>query len=117
MKLLLSIFALTGANVAAFTPNASPTNIAPKHAASSSTQLSMGLGGTIVKAAKSSPTATAIAGGALLGTVAVKAILDRPSRTYEDGSVAREYDAWTQDGILEYYWGEHIHLGYYNEEE
>ena len=77
----------------------------------------MGLGGTIVKAAKSSPTATAIAGGALLGTVAVKAILDRPSRTYEDGSVAREYDAWTQDGILEYYWGEHIHLGYYNEEE
>jgi len=31
--------------------------------------------------------------------------------------VAREYDAWTQDGILEYYWGEHIHLGYYNEEE
>ena len=22
-----------------------------------------------------------------------------------------------QDGILESYWGEHIHLGYYNEEE
>jgi MPBQ/MSBQ methyltransferase len=54
---------------------------------------------------------------ATVGTVAVKAILDRPSRTYEEGSVAREYDAWTQDGILEYYWGEHIHLGYYNEEE
>ena len=26
-------------------------------------------------------------------------------------------DAWTQDGILEYYWGEHIHLGYYSDED
>lgn len=41
------------------------------------------------------------------------------SRTYdrEANSVGREYDAWTQEGILEYYWGEHIHLGYYNNEE
>ena len=41
------------------------------------------------------------------------------SRTYdrEANSVGREYDAWTQEGILEYYWGEHIHLGYYNKEE
>jgi MPBQ/MSBQ methyltransferase len=31
--------------------------------------------------------------------------------------VGREYDAWTSEGILEYYWGEHIHLGYYNKEE
>lgn len=57
---------------------------------------------------------------AAVGTAAVvagKVILDRPSRTYEEGSVAREYDAWTQDGILEYYWGEHIHLGYYTKEE
>merc|ERR1712232_1389766 len=37
--------------------------------------------------------------------------------TYGDGTVAKEYDAWTQDGILEYYWGEHIHLGYYTKEE
>ncbi len=28
-------------------------------------------------------------------------------------SVAQSYDAWTQDGILEFYWGEHIHLGHY----
>jgi len=63
------------------------------------------------------PTAAAIAATAAVGTIAGKAILDRPSRTYEDGSVAREYDAWTQDGILEYYWGEHIHLGYYTKEE
>jgi MPBQ/MSBQ methyltransferase len=40
-----------------------------------------------------------------------------PSRTYnqEDNSVGREYDAWEEEGILEYYWGEHIHLGYYEE--
>jgi len=63
------------------------------------------------------PATAAVAGAAVLGTVGVKSILDRPSRKYEDGSVAREYDAWTQDGILEYYWGEHIHLGYYTKEE
>lgn len=63
------------------------------------------------------PATAAIAAAAVLGTAGVKLILDKPSRTYEDGSVAREYDAWTQDGILEYYWGEHIHLGYYNDEE
>jgi MPBQ/MSBQ methyltransferase len=27
--------------------------------------------------------------------------------------VANSYDQWTEDGILEYYWGEHIHLGHY----
>jgi len=59
----------------------------------------------------------AIAATAAVSTAAVKLVLDRPSRVYSEDSVAREYDAWTQDGILEYYWGEHIHLGYYNEEE
>ena len=54
---------------------------------------------------------------AVVGTAGVKFVLDRPSRKYEEGSVAREYDSWTQDGILEYYWGEHIHLGYYTKEE
>ena len=41
------------------------------------------------------------------------------SRTYDRdaNSVGREYDAWTEEGILEYYWGEHIHLGYYNKDE
>ena len=38
-------------------------------------------------------------------------------RAYADGSsVGNEYDAWTNEGILEAYWGEHIHLGYYNEQ-
>ena len=31
--------------------------------------------------------------------------------------MGREYDAWTSEGILEYYWGEHIYLGYYGEDE
>lgn len=35
-------------------------------------------------------------------------------RSYESSStVANSYDQWTQDGILEFYWGEHIHLGHY----
>lgn len=34
----------------------------------------------------------------------------------DDNSVGREYDAWTDEGILEAYWGEHIHLGYYHEQ-
>ncbi|MDX2256085.1 MAG: methyltransferase domain-containing protein [Pseudanabaenaceae cyanobacterium bins.39] len=36
------------------------------------------------------------------------------ARTYQSAdSVARSYDEWTQDGILEFYWGDHIHLGHY----
>lgn len=38
----------------------------------------------------------------------------RAARPYESAtSVANSYDQWTEDGILEFYWGEHIHLGYY----
>jgi len=53
---------------------------------------------------------------ALAGTGFVKLFLDKPSRTYGQGTVADEYDEWTEQGILEYYWGEHIHLGYYGPE-
>jgi MPBQ/MSBQ methyltransferase len=36
------------------------------------------------------------------------------ARRYDSSdSVASSYDEWTQDGILEFYWGEHIHLGHY----
>jgi MPBQ/MSBQ methyltransferase len=89
---------------------------------SSSSSLSMGLKSSVLnnvvtKAIQQHPIATTVAGSAIVGTATVKLILDRPSRTYSADSVAREYDAWTQDGILEYYWGEHIHLGYYNDEE
>jgi MPBQ/MSBQ methyltransferase len=56
----------------------------------------------------------AAATAALASTGFVKLYLDKPSRTYGEGTVADEYDAWTEEGILEYYWGEHIHLGYYS---
>lgn len=51
-----------------------------------------------------------------MALLALKRVYDTPSRTY-DNNVGNEYDAWTEEGILEYYWGEHIHLGYYTEEE
>ncbi len=36
------------------------------------------------------------------------------ARRYQSSdSVANSYDRWTEDGILEFYWGEHIHLGHY----
>jgi MPBQ/MSBQ methyltransferase len=58
---------------------------------------------------------------ALIALVVFYAVrsLNRPSRVYnrEANTVGREYDAWTSEGILEYYWGEHIHLGYYGENE
>jgi MPBQ/MSBQ methyltransferase len=122
---ILSLFLLSN-EVSSFTVNNNNSinnNVArtsSSSTSSSSTQLQMAGGvNTIIKTANKlgGPTTAAIAATAVLGTAGVKFILDKPSRKYEDGSVAREYDAWTQDGILEYYWGEHIHLGYYNEEE
>jgi len=84
---------------------------------SSATQLNMvSPAVALVAQAVRTPAGVAIATGAL-ATLGVKAYLDRPSRTYGNGTVAKEYDEWTNDGILEYYWGEHIHLGYYSKEE
>lgn len=58
---------------------------------------------------------------AFLGVILywIKRVIWTPTRTYDQSanSVGREYDAWTTEGILEYYWGEHIHLGYYNKTE
>lgn len=49
---------------------------------------------------------------AALGLGAIVYLLS--ARRYQSGdSVALAYDQWTQDGILEFYWGEHIHLGHY----
>ena len=40
----------------------------------------------------------------------------RKSRKYESiKSVASSYDSWTNDRLLENLWGEHIHLGFYEE--
>ena len=110
----LVVLALVGG--ASLVASFAPTTVVTK---SSSTQLQMGLASAAVKTVKNIgvPATTAVVAGAAIGAIGVKTILDRPSRKYQDGSVAREYDAWTQDGILEYYWGEHIHLGYYNQEE
>jgi MPBQ/MSBQ methyltransferase len=46
-------------------------------------------------------------------TIGIALYLFTP-RSYESSnSVANSYDEWTEDGILEFYWGEHIHLGHY----
>jgi len=59
--------------------------------------------------------------GLLAGSLALGKVFARGSRPYEqkdgkgkdDGSVGSAYDDWTSEGVLEHYWGEHIHLGYY----
>ena len=45
--------------------------------------------------------------------VGIVAYLLTARRYSSADSVANSYDEWTQDGILEFYWGEHIHLGHY----
>jgi MPBQ/MSBQ methyltransferase len=50
----------------------------------------------------------------LLGVAGLAALYLLSPRRYQSGeSVATAYDEWTEDGILEFYWGEHIHLGHY----
>ena len=97
----------------------SVTAFVPLTPAKQQSKLQMGVIGSATNAVTKlgGPTTAAIATAAVVGTAGIKFVLDRPSRKYEEGSVAREYDAWTRDGILEYYWGEHIHLGYYTKEE
>ena len=66
-----------------------------------------------------------LTGVAMLGSVVAALlvwlvrVLNTPSRVYDQAAntVGREYDAWTSEGILEHYWGEHIHLGCYGEGE
>ncbi len=52
-------------------------------------------------------------------TMKVRKNLDIGARPYvkENDTVAKAYDAWTNEKIVENMWGEHIHLGYYNIEE
>lgn len=75
---------------------------------------------TLVSVAQSFVAAHSTVIAVLLGACVMIAALIRTlkegSRKY-DGNVGEEYDAWTREGILEYYWGEHIHLGYYSEQE
>ncbi len=50
---------------------------------------------------------------ALHGIVGITVYLVTARRYQSADSVASSYDTWTEDGILEFYWGEHIHLGHY----
>ncbi len=54
-------------------------------------------------------------GVALLATgVFIFFDLRKPSRSYTgSGSVSDIYDAWTADLKMKYYWGTHLHAGYY----
>ncbi|MBC7881670.1 MAG: methyltransferase domain-containing protein [Anaerolineae bacterium] len=47
----------------------------------------------------------------LVGGIALYVFTSRPYQSSD--TVANSYDQWTEDGILEFYWGEHIHLGHY----
>jgi MPBQ/MSBQ methyltransferase len=49
----------------------------------------------------------------LLGAIGLGVYLFTARRYQSADSVAHAYDQWTEDGILEFYWGEHIHLGHY----
>ncbi len=53
--------------------------------------------------------------GLLIGLpiLAIAVYLITPRQYESADSVAQSYDDWTNDGILEFYWGEHIHLGHY----
>ncbi|VEP18596.1 2-methyl-6-phytyl-1,4-hydroquinone methyltransferase [Hyella patelloides LEGE 07179] len=46
-------------------------------------------------------------------SIAIAVYLLTARRYQSSESVANSYDEWTEDGILEFYWGEHIHLGHY----
>lgn len=45
--------------------------------------------------------------------ISIALYLGTARRYQSSDSVANSYDQWTEDGILEFYWGEHIHLGHY----
>jgi MPBQ/MSBQ methyltransferase len=49
----------------------------------------------------------------LAAVVGIVIYLLTPRSYKSSNTVATSYDQWTQDGILEFYWGEHIHLGHY----
>jgi len=103
---------------------AQPTS--PNRCRSQPTAVRMGLGNAMLTTATAIP--FKVEPSIFLASVIVAAVgavatwlLNRPSRTFTEagvgGTVGNEYDAWTEEGILEYYWGEHIHLGYYDEDD
>lgn len=54
---------------------------------------------------------------AALGYAVYKHLTDKSERDYKNkDSVGTEYDAWTNDGVLEHFWGEHIHHGWFGKD-
>ncbi|MDF5718781.1 MAG: methyltransferase domain-containing protein [Rhizonema sp. NSF051] len=49
----------------------------------------------------------------VLVVIGIAAYLLSARKYQSSATVANSYDQWTLDGILEFYWGEHIHLGHY----
>ena len=49
----------------------------------------------------------------LLLVIGIAAYLLTARKYQSSSTVANSYDQWTLDGIVEFYWGEHIHLGHY----
>ena len=111
--------ALAGVRPQRLPPPRSPRRAAAPHASAAAVLAAP------ATALASRPLAIGAAATALVATIFawVLRVFNTPSRSYRDGereagginSVGEEYDAWTSEGILEYYWGEHIHLGYYEE--
>ncbi|MEH2024949.1 methyltransferase domain-containing protein [Nostoc sp.] len=54
-----------------------------------------------------------IIGFLLLLVIGIAAYLLTARKYQSSATVANSYDQWTLDGIVEFYWGEHIHLGHY----
>ena len=112
-------------HASAYTPLA-PLRTAPLFAAGPAARAAAPTMGIAAAAPLAAVVASANRGliGAALALAAVVVawivkVINTPSRIYdrEVNTVGREYDAWTSEGILEYYWGEHIHLGWYGEKE
>lgn len=99
------------------------TAAAAKAASAAAAPKASGIFGSLCGASCIAFTRAQLVGGLVFVLTAALLYLQRalwvPSRTYnrEKNTVGVEYDSWTTEGILEYYWGEHIHLGYYNDEE
>jgi MPBQ/MSBQ methyltransferase len=52
----------------------------------------------------------------VVAALRLRAHLRTPVRRYEGAdSVSAVYDQWTSDPRMEYYWGEHLHAGYYGD--
>lgn len=117
MKLII-IFSLFTAITCFRHRSATQSRLFKVKAANPIPKLSLSIGSAI-NLNRVSKTGALVAAISAIFALWIRQVLWIPSRKYnkEANSVGREYDAWTAEGILEYYWGEHIHLGYYTEED